>query len=153
MARDWRREGINTRLMSGRRDSCESGRFAGSKNQGLGRCASAATRFIAFAPNLPFLFSVYKTARPVWLFSARCQPCLPTRVCGAPRLLRIGHRLRSRTVRTMKTDGAASSIYNHYNTRAANQAVFYQGRIKSQANRPSRRSELTASSESSHDVL
>ena len=31
-----------------------SGRFAGSKSQGVGRWAPATTRFIAFAPNIPF---------------------------------------------------------------------------------------------------
>ena len=31
-----------------------SGRFAGSKSQGVGRWAPASTRFIAFAPNFPF---------------------------------------------------------------------------------------------------
>ena len=40
------------KLKSKQYSALSSGRFAASKSQGFGRCAPAATRFIAFAPQL-----------------------------------------------------------------------------------------------------
>ena len=53
------------KLQSRHWSALSSGRFAGSKSQGVGRWAPAATRFIAFAPNFPSL-NVHPTAPPVY---------------------------------------------------------------------------------------